>query len=255
MAAYNEEKWIGKTIDSVLSQTFPYFEFIIINDGSRDKTQQIIESYKDSRIRVLVNTSNMGLARSLNRGIRSAKGEYIARIDAGDIMLPKRLQEQVNFLWGFPKVFIVGTWATQINSEGKEIGRWKVPIKTSNSRLFLPQIAIHPTIMVRKSLFDCGYYNERFDISLEYELFLRARQRGFEIANIPKYLTEVLVRQGMTNSNLRKTQYNQLEIKLHYLPYFFSFWNVYSTLRSLVGLVIPTPVLKTIISRRLLMEA
>ncbi len=99
MPVYNGQDFVSKAIESILGQTFSDFEFIIINDGSTDRTLKILESYqkKDKRI-VLLNQENKGIAKSLNRGIAKAKGDYIARQDADDISFPDRLRNQVEFL-------------------------------------------------------------------------------------------------------------------------------------------------------------
>ena len=101
MSAYNAEKYISQTIKSVLNQTFIDFEFLIFNDGSKDKTEEIIGSYGDHRIKS-VNQSNIGLTKTLNKALALSQGEYIARMDADDICEPARLQKQVDFLKNHP---------------------------------------------------------------------------------------------------------------------------------------------------------
>ena len=97
MSVYNSEPFIRDAINSILGQTFQDFEFIIINDGSTDGSLQIIQSYGDSRIRI-TSQENLGLTKSLNKGIGIARGEYIARQDADDISEPSRLEKQVAVL-------------------------------------------------------------------------------------------------------------------------------------------------------------
>ena len=111
MPAYNAEKYIAESIESILSQTFTDFEFIIINDASTDSTKEIIESFQDSRIILINNEQNLGVAKSLNIGIATAKGKYIARMDADDISLPERFQTQFNFMEKNPDIDICGSWA------------------------------------------------------------------------------------------------------------------------------------------------
>ena len=106
MPAYNAEKYIGEAINSILSQTYTNFEFIIINDGSTDKTEEIIQSYDDNRIRYVKNASNLKLIKSLNKGIDLARGEYIARMDADDISLPNRFQEEYDFMEQNPDISV-----------------------------------------------------------------------------------------------------------------------------------------------------
>ena len=97
MSVYNAEEFLHEAIDSVLAQTYTNFEFIIIEDASTDKSQRIISSYEDPRITLIQNLSNLGLPRSLNKGINLAKGKYIARMDADDISLPERFEKQLSF--------------------------------------------------------------------------------------------------------------------------------------------------------------
>lgn len=98
MPAYNAEKYIGKSIDSILNQTYGDFEFIIINDGSKDSTKEIILSYSDNRIVYLENEINSGIVVTLNKGLEYATGEYIARMDADDIAVAERLEKQIEFM-------------------------------------------------------------------------------------------------------------------------------------------------------------
>ena len=90
-----KSKFLVITLDSILNQTFDNFEYIIINDGSTDNSLSIIKSYKDKRIKIINNSKNLGISRSLNKGIRQAKGEYIARHDSDDISRKDRLEKQI----------------------------------------------------------------------------------------------------------------------------------------------------------------
>ncbi len=98
MAVYNGENHLRPTIESILNQTFKDFEFVIVNDGSTNSTSDIIKSYKDPRIVLHDNKTNIGQTKSLNIGLNISRGKYIARTDAGDISLPMRLEKQVKYL-------------------------------------------------------------------------------------------------------------------------------------------------------------
>lgn len=108
MSVYNGEKYLREAIDSILSQTFTDFEFIIINDGSTDDTLKIIKSYKDPRI-VLISRENKGLVVSLNDGIKKAKGKYIARQDDDDVSLPNRLEKQLSYIDSRESIVLVSS--------------------------------------------------------------------------------------------------------------------------------------------------
>jgi len=111
MPVYNTEKFVAEAIESILAQTFTDFEIIIIDDCSTDKSWQIIQDFseKDQRIVTIQNSENQGLARSLNKGLKIAKGQFIARMDADDISMPQRFEIQLDFLKNHPDVGVVGS--------------------------------------------------------------------------------------------------------------------------------------------------
>lgn len=109
MSVFNAEKFLTECINSILSQTYTDFEFIIVNDGSTDNAEQIIKSFKDGRIIYLKNEINQGLIFSLNKGLSAAKGKYIARMDADDIALNNRLQKQLDFFQEHKETIVVGS--------------------------------------------------------------------------------------------------------------------------------------------------
>lgn len=106
MPAYNAEQYISEAIESILNQTYSNFEFIIIDDGSTDRTVEMVQSYSDPRIRFVQNEHNLGVAATLNRGLKLATGEYIARMDADDIALRERFGKQVSFLDMHPEIAV-----------------------------------------------------------------------------------------------------------------------------------------------------
>lgn len=134
MAAFNEEKFIGEAIDSVLKQTYSNLEFIIINDGSTDKTEDIILSYKDSRIVYKKNLTNLKLIKSLNIGLSTAKGKYIARMDADDICYLDRIEKQVEFMETNPEIGISGA---QLTTFGSSNGLMQYPLNHEEIKLHL----------------------------------------------------------------------------------------------------------------------
>ena len=109
MPVYNGEKYLRESVDSILNQTFTDFELLIINDGSTDSSMEILNSYSDSRIRIVTNEVNLRLIKTLNKGIDLATGEYIARMDCDDIADPKRLEIQLQYMEKHPDVAVCGT--------------------------------------------------------------------------------------------------------------------------------------------------
>src|SRR4051812_15533497 len=110
LPVYNAEPYLKEAIDSVLQQTFADFELIIINDGSKDRSADIIKSYTDKRI-LFIDQENIGLSATLNKGIALARGEYIARQDNDDISRPERFRKQVTYLDAHPRTMLLGTAA------------------------------------------------------------------------------------------------------------------------------------------------
>ena len=200
MSVYNGMPYLKDAVKSILSQTYKNFEFIIVDDASTDNSWNYLKSLKDRRIKLIKNKKNLGLASSLNIALgqvfdreshtESARGDYIARMDADDISLPKRFEEQVNFLHRNPKVMLCGTWVDLINDKGEKIGEKKYPTEDSKikkSLAWYPAI-VHPTFMSRKEFYKVlNGYNQNFDFAEEYELMMRAKNK-FKMANIPKKL-------------------------------------------------------------------
>lgn len=175
MPAYNSERFVAQAIESILKQSFRDFEFIIINDGSTDKTEEIINSYTDPRIVYLKNESNLGLSKSYNRGIDAARGKYIARMDADDVSMPKRFERQIQFLEKRPQVDIVGSSLQFIDEDGERRGTWQRQIDHIDikfSALFSTPM-MHPTIMGKTEVFKSHHYNEGLSNSEDYELWSR----------------------------------------------------------------------------------
>ena len=132
MSVYNGERHLREAVDSILNQTFGDLEFIIVDDGSRDRTWEILQSYDDSRIVLLRNEQNIGLTKSLNRGLAATRGEYVARMDADDVSLPQRLERQVGFLDQHPEIGLVGCAFLQINEGGQEFEIFHPPLKNED---------------------------------------------------------------------------------------------------------------------------
>jgi len=183
MPVFNAEKYIHEAIESILNQTFTDFEFIIINDGSSDETQNIILRFNDPRIKLYNNDFNMGLVYSLNKGIQYARGKYIARMDADDISLPHRLEIQVNYLNLNQSIGVVGSNCIYINKDGVKGDKTNLPIDHQSIAwlLFFSVPIIHPSVMIRSEIlkFTNGYDSlivtasrERYSAE-DYNLWIR----------------------------------------------------------------------------------
>jgi glycosyltransferase involved in cell wall biosynthesis len=160
MSVYNGERFLNEAIESILTQTFTDFEFLIINDGSTDDSVKIIESFQDSRIRLINNERNLKLIASLNKGVSLAMGKYIARMDCDDVSMPDRLEKEVRFLESNEEYGVVGTWYTVIDGEGKDQRNVSYPSSNDLIKLFLSLNCplAHGSIMVRTELFKQNSY-------------------------------------------------------------------------------------------------
>ena len=121
LPAYNAERFLEEAIDSILAQTYKNFELIVLNDGSTDRTEEIILSYNDPRIRYIKNESNLKLIKTLNKGIALARGKYIARMDADDISLPTRFEKEIEFMEIHPDIGVCSSKVIHLFSNRKTI--------------------------------------------------------------------------------------------------------------------------------------
>lgn len=211
MPVYNRKDYLPEAIESVLNQTYSDFELIIIDDGSTDRSPDIIEQYakNDPRIIVVVNPKNCGNYYSRNKGMALAKGQFIAVMDSDDVSLPERFEKQLAYFNTHPEVDILGT-------QGLDVDESLNPIQTSNYPLDPAQVRwqlmfghslCHPSIMMRRRVLDeFGFrYHDQL-VSQDYELFMRA-STNLKIANLPEVL--IYVRKHQQNISTQKRQFGQ----------------------------------------------
>lgn len=186
MPAYNVENYIVESVNSILSQTFKDFEFIIINDGSTDNTFKLLKFYEDPRIIIINNEINEGNYFSRNKGCNLAKGKYICVMDADDIAYPNRLEVQVKFMETNSNILLSG-------SAYKLLGQ-DVTIEQSTKFDEIKYILIstfcvlHPTVIFRRDLVKkIGFYNVKYEYASDYDLVTRLALLG-EITNVPDVL-------------------------------------------------------------------
>lgn len=192
MSVYNEEEIVMDAIESILNQTFKNFEFIIVNDGSTDKTPEILENYtkKDKRIKIITNSKNIGLTKSLNKAIKQARGKYIARMDADEISFKHRFEKQVEFLERNFDIALVGSFTKIVNKKNGKILNFKpfLDYQSIKKAMFFSNQFSHSSVMLRRDIIqELGGYNEDFIFAQDYELWLRIMQK-WKIVNIPKFL-------------------------------------------------------------------
>lgn len=188
MSVYNGEKYLREAIESILNQTFTDFEFIIVNDGSTDGSLEIIQSYDDKRIKIINNEKNIGLTKSLNKALKVARGEYIARQDADDVSLPNRFEKQIKYLEKHPEVALLGTSVYLIDEKGKIIGKRMALAKPTFKELCKGNRFSHGSVMFEKAVItELGGYNELLRYVQDYELWLRIA-KSYEIRNLTQVL-------------------------------------------------------------------
>ncbi len=196
MAVYNGAAYLRQAIESILTQTFRDFEFLIINDGSTDDSRAIVASYGDPRIRILDSSENIGLTRSLNRGLAAARGELIARQDADDVSHPTRLEKQVTFMDAEPEVVVVGAQARLINARGRTIRAYGWEKLQSDAglrwQIMFDSAFVHTSVMFRRSIVwgTEGGYDETFATSQDFELWSRLSRRN-KLRNLPDVLVDL----------------------------------------------------------------
>ena len=185
MPVYNGEAYLSEAVQSILNQSFQDFEFIIINDASTDNSLRIINKFTDSRIKLITNNNNIGITKSLNRGIKYSTGEYIGRADADDVSLEKRFEYQVEFMDRNPEVGICGT-QTKFIGQRNSIPYCPLTHEEIRACFLFHNFISHSTVMMRRNMIieNDLYYNTEFDHAQDYELWTRA-SKYCEIRNLP----------------------------------------------------------------------
>lgn len=205
MSVYKEPtEWLRESIDSILNQTFKDFEFIIICDNpSYEAGIELLHNYskEDSRIVFIMNEQNMGLTRSLNKGLTFAKGDYIARMDADDISLPDRLKKQYYYLEKHPEVVVCGS---DIVLFGDQKRRVSYPETMDEMFLFLESPFAHPSIMARSTWMKQVKYDESFVVSQDYKLWIDLYEQGAVFYNIQEPLLMYRMSNTQISSNPKK---------------------------------------------------
>lgn len=219
MPVFNAEKYIESAILSILNQSLSNFELIIIDDGSTDKTESIISSFNDYRIRLYKNKNNRGLAESLNWALDLAKAPIIARMDADDISTSDRFQIQYDFLQKNPDIGLVGSWIEGFGDVNKRYThRYPVDHDAIVASMIFENPIAHPSVMFRKAVIEKldSAYTNRYHWVEDWELWWRFKNIT-KIANIPKVLLKYRITK--TSVSHRHTE-QQYESKIELLNYF-----------------------------------
>lgn len=207
MSVYKEPiEWLHESIDSILNQTFSDFEFIIICDNPDYKEGiELLEAYKkkDNRIVIIENEENIGLTKSLNKGLAVAKGKYIARMDADDISMPERFERQLEYLSTHDNCGICGSCIEQF---GSRTGIVQYDEIYNCDNLFLESPFAHPTVMIKKSFLGKSQYNEGYRVSQDFELWVHLFRNDYYYYNIQTPLLRYRYSEGQIMSKSGSTQ-------------------------------------------------
>lgn len=210
------EEYLRPAIESILNQTYRNFELIIIDDCSTDNSLSVIESYTDERIKIIRNEINLGITKSLNRGLNAANGEFVARMDADDISLETRFEKQIAFLKSHPDhivcgtgVELIGDWVTKHSSKFicrtiPEREAFRIHLLFGN----YPNI-VHPTAMFNRNLLlkHNITYNENYPLAQDYRMWVSCSEFG-ECANIPETLLNYRIHGQAVSSDKKELQKN-----------------------------------------------
>jgi glycosyltransferase involved in cell wall biosynthesis len=218
LPVYNSEPTLIFAVTSILMQTFTDFELIIIDDASTDSTRSILESFQDKRIRIIFDDIHRGLVYRLNQIVEIARGDYLARMDADDIMHPERIRIQLQFLTSNPEIDVLGTDAYVINKSNKIVGYLRAPDDFSPKGVLLHGAFIHPTIMGKRSWFLENPYDPSYYRAEDYELWVRTCvsskfynlhkpllfYRSSDYVKLTKYLTSQVMRADIITERASK---------------------------------------------------
>jgi glycosyltransferase involved in cell wall biosynthesis len=190
---YNAEKYLKECLDSILTQTFTDFELLLIDDGSTDGSAAIIAGISDSRIRYVKNEKNLGIARTRNRGLELARGEYIAFIDSDDISVPQRLEKQVAFMDANPQVGICGGWVQELYPDGTlikgELRQYPAGDAEIREMMYWNCPLWNPSVIMRKAVIDAHgiRHNTEFISASDFDLFVKIGKVS-SMANLPEIM-------------------------------------------------------------------
>ncbi len=192
LSVYNDEKYIGEAVDSILSQTLKDFELLIIDDSSTDKTRDIISAYKDPRIRLVKTKNNIGITKSLNKGLGIARGKYIARLDSDDISCPDRLEKQLICIESNKNYAMVGSRTEVIDESGKHIQYWnqeEIPELIFYTLSYRNCLTSSSVMFDKEIVISLGGYDESCDRAEDFDLWYKI-SRKYKIYTIPEYLVK-----------------------------------------------------------------
>ena len=215
MPVYNTEKYLKDAVESILTQTFAHFEFIIIDDCSTDSSYEILQTYaeKDSRIKLYKNEANRGISYTRNKLINLTSTNFLATQDSDDISMKERLEKEYNFLVAHEEYAVVGSNNEIIDEQGKTI--WYRAYSNNIPSVILKKSPLsQPSTMFRKNIFlEVGWY-DNINYGEDYDLWLKFYSRWYKIKNLDKILLKLRIREGQSKyDKLKQTLKNTIFIQ------------------------------------------
>jgi glycosyltransferase involved in cell wall biosynthesis len=191
---FNAERHLVASVGSMLSQTYADWKALLIDDCSSDSSRQVVESFRDGRIKTIVNERNLGVAAALNRGLELVDTEFIARTDADDVCCPRRLEDQLLFMRDNPDVGAVGAWARFTGGHMNAVDRRPWGGDAVRATLCLDNPIIHPSVMIRKCVLDQHKlrYDPTYSRSEDFDLWSRMSEHA-ALDNVPEVLLKYRV--------------------------------------------------------------
>lgn len=212
MPVHNAERYLADAITSVLNQTYKYFEFIIINDGSNDQSETIIKRFDDSRISYHKFEQQQGIVAALNLGLQVAKGDFVARMDADDLCYKNRLQVQVNYMLAHPDVGVLGTQYQGIHGKSRTLPKehHQLVWYLLNASPF-----VHPSVMFRADFLRSNriMYDKQFEFAEDLNLWVE-HINSTKYANTHDTLIKYRYHNGTHKSNLSRVGELNTQIKI-----------------------------------------
>lgn len=219
MPSYNAEKYIESAVRSALAQTFTDFELLVLDDCSTDGTVSILKrlAQEDSRIRILSNEVNLGVAKTRNRGIELCRGEYIALLDSDDLWYPEKLEKQLALARSTGSEILYCSY-DMIDEAGQPRGSFAVPERTDFDAMLVRSVLSCSTVLLKRDAlgdirFDPSYYHE------DYVFWLALLQRGLRASGIAEPLGAYRVMSGSRSANKLTAAKYRWQVYRDYLHY------------------------------------
>lgn len=218
---YNRKAYIGDAIDSLLCQSYENIEIIVVDDCSTDDGLSVVEGYRDTKIRLIKNEKNMGISYTRTRGLKEAKGEYIALLDSDDIAMPNRIEKQAAYLESNSKIGVVGSNRIEFYN-GEDIGISKHWLEAEELKvaLILDMPMSNPSLMMRREVVEEFSYDSDYIVAEDYEFLYRVSKK-WDLVNLEEPLIKYRIHSGQITKNYDENLYlrniktrifNELEI-------------------------------------------